>query len=50
LLRDSPRAANVIAETNVTVIAIGREAFKRVLGPLEEILKKNFHLYEKYVF
>jgi len=49
LLKDTPRAANVIAETDLTLIAMDRDAFKRVLGPLEDILKRNFKKYEKFV-
>jgi len=49
LLRDSPRAANVICETDCALIALEREAFKRVLGALEDILKRNFKQYEKYM-
>ena len=49
LLRNEPRAANVIATGDLTVLALDREAFTRVLGPLGEILKRNTQRYEKYM-
>ena len=35
LLRDEPRAANVIAETACKCISLERSSFKRLLGPLD---------------
>ena len=49
LLRNTPRAANVIAKTDLVVASIGREAFKRLLGPLENILKRNMQSYSNFV-
>lgn len=49
LLRDEPRAASVIAQTDVTVAFIDRSAFKRLLGPLEDILKRNAQRYDTFV-
>jgi len=50
LLKNEPRAANVIATSDqVEVAFIDRASFKRLLGPLEEILKRNTTRYEKYV-
>ncbi|CAD8189697.1 unnamed protein product [Paramecium pentaurelia] len=49
LLRQAPRAASVIAETPCTVVYLDRETFKRLLGPLEDILTRNFKKYEKYM-
>ncbi|KAM3128696.1 cAMP-dependent protein kinase type I-alpha regulatory subunit [Paramecium bursaria] len=49
LLRNSPRAASVIAQSAVTVVYLNRNSFKRLLGPLENILTKNFKKYEKYI-
>jgi len=48
LLRGEPRAANVIARSACTCVSIDRHAFKRMLGPLEEILKRNIDLYTQY--
>ena len=49
LLKNQKRAANVIAQTDVTVVSMDRDSFKRLLGPLEDILRRNFHKYEKYM-
>ena len=46
LLRGEPRAANVIAKTKVKVVTLDRHSFKRMLGPLEEILKRQQEKYE----
>nr|CAI39134.1 cAMP-dependent protein kinase, regulatory subunit 1-4 [Paramecium tetraurelia] len=48
LLKDIPRQANVVAETEVKLIYLDRHSFKRMLGPLEDILKRNTEKYEKY--
>ena len=48
LLRNSPRAASVMAVTDCKVLSLDRPAFKRLLGPLEDILKRNSEAYEKY--
>ena len=49
LLKNQKRAANVVAQTDVTVVSMDRDSFKRLLGPLEDILRRNFHKYEKYM-
>ena len=48
LLKNEPRAANVIAKTDCMVVSLDRHSVKRLLGPLEELLKKNMELYEQY--
>lgn len=48
LLRGEPRAANVIAKTPCTCVSMDRHSFKRMLGPLNEILKRNIDLYTQY--
>eukprot|EP01017_Pseudomicrothorax_dubius_P043899 TRINITY_DN7375_c0_g3_i1.p1 TRINITY_DN7375_c0_g3~~TRINITY_DN7375_c0_g3_i1.p1 ORF type:complete len:393 (-),score=123.23 TRINITY_DN7375_c0_g3_i1:146-1324(-) len=48
LLRDTPRAANIIAQTDMKLVTLDRASFKRLLGPLEDILRRNFTRYEKY--
>ena len=45
LLRNEPRAATVIARTDCVCVTIDRFSFKRMLGPLDEILKRNIDLY-----
>ena len=49
LIKGEPRAANVIAKTNIKVISLDRKSFKRLLGPLTEILKRNMNNYQKYM-
>lgn len=48
LLKNEPRAATVIAETDLTVVYLDRKMFKRLLGPLEEILKRNMEAYSQF--
>ena len=48
LLSGDPRAANVKARTACATVSMDRHAFKRMLGPLEEILKRNMDLYIKF--
>ena len=43
-----PRAANVIAQSQVCVVSLDRQAFKRLMGPLEEILARNENEYKKF--
>lgn len=46
LLKNEPRAANVLAKTDCVVVSMDRHSFKRLLGPLEDMLKRNMELYE----
>jgi len=39
LLNDAPRAASVQAESDVVCVSLDRLSFKRLLGPLEKLLK-----------
>ena len=43
LIKNEPRAANVIAKTDIVVLGLDRHMFKRLLGPIEEILKRNVY-------
>jgi len=45
LIKNEPRAANIIAKTDLTVVNLDRHSFKRLLGPIEEILKRNISSY-----
>lgn len=47
LLRNQPRAATVVAQSKLTVLSLGRSAFKRLLGPLDDILNKTSKYEEK---
>ena len=46
LLKNAPRAASVFAKNDCAVVWIERETFKRLLGPLEDILVRNMQKYE----
>jgi len=45
LLRNEPRAASIIARTDCQCVSMDRHSFKRLLGPLDNILKRNIDLY-----
>lgn len=45
LLNSEPRAANVVARSDCQCVTMDRHSFKRMLGPLEDILKRNIDLY-----
>lgn len=49
LLRDEPRAANVFAASDSKCIYLDRKSFKRLLGPLNKILKRNMASYMNFV-
>jgi cAMP-dependent protein kinase regulator len=49
LLRGEPRAANVIATCDSKLIYLDRESFSRLLGPLDQILKRNISNYMNYM-
>ncbi|KAJ5683912.1 cAMP-dependent protein kinase regulatory subunit [Penicillium maclennaniae] len=40
LLEDKPRAASIVTKTEVKVARLGRDGFKRLLGPVEEIMRR----------
>ena len=44
LITGEPRAANVIAVTNVTLMALDRHSFSTLLGPLREVIEYNTNL------
>ncbi|KAH7326284.1 camp-dependent protein kinase regulatory subunit [Stachybotrys elegans] len=41
LLNDAPRAASVVASTDVKVATLGKDAFQRLLGPVEGIMRRT---------
>ena len=41
LLDDKPRAASVVARTDVKVARLGRDGFKRLLGPVEQTMRRT---------
>ena len=48
LIKNEPRAANVIAKKDCVLVTMDRHSVKRMLGPLEELLKRNFEVSEKF--
>lgn len=49
LLKGEPRAANVIAKSDCKLISLDRKGFKRLLGPLDKIMKRNMDHYMNFV-
>lgn len=47
LLQHEPRAANVVAKGAARVISLDRKSFRRLLGPLEDILQRNTSRYKR---
>ncbi len=41
LLKNAPRAASVVAKTEVKVATLGKSAFQRLLGPVEGIMRRT---------
>lgn len=48
LIRDMPRAASVYAKTDCVCLTLDRGSFKRLLGPLDDILKRNASIYDEF--
>ncbi len=49
LIKGEPRAANIVAKSNLKLVSLDRGSFKRLLGPIEEILKRNAEKYVKFI-
>eukprot|EP01116_Phalansterium_solitarium_P013837 TRINITY_DN31267_c0_g1_i1.p1 TRINITY_DN31267_c0_g1~~TRINITY_DN31267_c0_g1_i1.p1 ORF type:complete len:364 (-),score=98.26 TRINITY_DN31267_c0_g1_i1:245-1336(-) len=49
LLMDRPRAATVKAVSAMKCVTLDRDCFKRVLGPCEDILRRNMVNYNRYM-
>ena len=49
LLKNEPRAANVIATVDSKLIYLDRGSFIRLLGPLDQILLRNISNYMNYM-
>ena len=47
LLKDAPRAATIRAVGKLKLCSIERDAFRRLLGPLDDVLRRNVSKYEK---
>jgi len=48
LLTNDLRAASIIATAEVHCLSLDRATFQRLLGPLDDILKRNMEEYKKY--
>jgi len=48
LLRNEPRQATVTAVGPLKCLTIGREHFNQVMGPCEDILRRNMEYYKSY--
>ena len=47
LLHNEPRAASVrVVSSKIKVCSVGRDSFKRLLGPLEKVLERNSSKYK----
>jgi len=46
LLKSAPRAADVFAVENTKLLMLGAETFKRMFGPLEDLLRERLGSYE----
>eukprot|EP01016_Furgasonia_blochmanni_P022846 TRINITY_DN2481_c0_g1_i5.p4 TRINITY_DN2481_c0_g1~~TRINITY_DN2481_c0_g1_i5.p4 ORF type:complete len:131 (+),score=39.82 TRINITY_DN2481_c0_g1_i5:927-1319(+) len=49
LLKNVPRQANIVAQTDLILVGLDRNSFKRLIGPLEDILARNMARYEKFM-
>jgi cAMP-dependent protein kinase regulator len=49
LITNDMRAANIIATSDtLRCLSLERDTFKRLLGPLDDLLKRNMDLYTKF--
>lgn len=49
LLKNQKRAASIKATSPLDVVELDRDSFKRLCGPLEDILKRNEERYANFV-
>lgn len=49
MVKNTVRQASIKADTDCRVVYIERDAFKRLLGPMEEILQRNMDKYKKFL-
>lgn len=47
LLTTKKRQATVKAEGDLKLLSLDRKTFKRVMGPLEDVLNRNMEVYNK---
>ena len=50
LIKGEPRFANIIVKSEIAkVISLDRISFKRLLGPIEDLLKRNIEKYQTFI-
>lgn len=49
LLTEKPRQATVVADGALKVLALDKATFTRVMGPMDDIMKRNMSSYNKHV-
>lgn len=49
LIKNAPRAASILVTSELKCVSLDRHSFKRLLGPLEDILKRNAQKYDEIV-
>lgn len=49
LLKNTTRAANIIAKTDIKCLVLNRDSFIKLLGPIEHILKRNMEIYISFI-
>lgn len=49
LIKNTVRQASIKTETKCKLLSIDRNSFKRLIGPIEEILRRNMDKYKKYL-
>lgn len=49
LIKNAPRAASILATSELKCVSLDRHSFKRLLGPLEDILKRNAQKYDEII-
>ena len=49
LMNNAKRAASIQCVSNCKLVYLDRLSFKRLLGPIDEILKRNQETYLKYM-
>ena len=49
LLNDEPRAASIKGKSDLSLASLDINSFKRLMGPAQDILKRNEERYKKFV-
>lgn len=48
LMVNEPRAANVIAITDCKLVSLDRHSFKRLMGPIDDVMRRRMETYEHF--